>query len=449
MAGPFRNSDFKANTYFKRFSPELEEAKRHGHDVWVNEVRKYNNCLNARRLQGDVRIQDILREAWPSFKAKYSARLTRPGLVDAVESFIGCHDFSNGYLYYECPKCGDFYMIGFSCHSRICPSCGKKYRDARSAKASAKCLEVPHRQFVFTVPEQLRRFFREHRKPMLNALFASANDAFTLLLRKHAPKAYRREGRKPGLISFLHTFGRDLKWHPHLHILVAERHMDREGNLRKHDFFSFDFLRLAFMNALLSRVYAYCKSSLGKEEQRKMWLLQERLRERCPKGYYVYGPKFSGERTTTRDIAELTHYIARYASHPAISERRIVSFDPKAMTVTWFYDPHEDDDVKDEAERKGRQYVTESADSFIMRLLMHVPDKGFQQIRYYGFYSNKCKAEPKTGLLFTRAQLRKMAEDNTWAKGLAKAFGYDPTWCKCGARMELNHELSDLKGEYG
>lgn len=449
MAGPFRNSDFKANTYFKRFSRELEEAKRHGHDVWVNEVRKYNNCLNARRLQGDVRIQDILREAWPSFKAKYSARLTRPGLVDAVESFIGCHDFSNGYLYYECPKCGDFYMIGFSCHSRICPSCGKKYRDARSAKVSAKCLEVPHRQFVFTIPEQLRGFFREHRKPMLNALFAAANDAFCLLLRKHAPKACRKEGRKLGLISFLHTFGRDLKWHPHLHILVAERVMDREGNLRKHDFFSFDFLRLAFMNALFSRVYAYCKAKLGKGEQKRMWLLQESLRKKYPKGYYVYGPKFSRERVTTKDITELTHYIARYASHPAISERRIASFDPKGMKVTWFYDPHEDDDVKDESEKKGRQYVTESADSFIMRLLIHVPDKGFQQIRYYGFYANKCKAEPKTGLLFSQGQLRKMAEDNRWANGLMKAFGYDPTWCKCGARMELNYELSDLKGEYG
>ena len=152
---------------------------------------------------------------------------------------------------------------------------------------------------------------------------------------------------------------------------------------------------------------------------------------------------------TTRDIGELAHYIARYASHPAISERRISSFDPVAMTVTWFYDPHEDDDVKDESERKGRQYVTESAEDFVKRLLIHVPDKGFQQIRYYGFYSNKCKAEPKTGLLFSYSQLRRMAEDNTWAKGLMKAFGYDPTVCKCGARMAINYELSDLKGEYG
>ena len=77
------------------------------------------------------------------------------------------------------------------------------------------------------------------------------------------------------------------------------------------------------------------------------------------------------------------------------------------------------------------------------------PDKGFQQIRYYGFYSNKCKTEPDTGLLFTPSELAKMAEDNTWAKGLWKSFGYDPTWCKCGARMEINYDLSDFRGGYG
>ena len=35
--------------------------------------------------------------------------------------------------------------------------------------------------------------------------------------------------------------------------------------------------------------------------------LQKELREKYPKGYYVYGPKFSRGETTTRDVAELTH----------------------------------------------------------------------------------------------------------------------------------------------
>ena len=448
MAKLFRNSDFKLNTYFHRFRAELEEAKKHGHDVFVNEVRKYNNCRYARKLQGDVTIKDILLASWPSFKIKYTKKLSRPGLVESIEKFIGCHDFSNGYLYYECPECGDFYMIGFSCHSRICPSCGKKYRDERTRKVSAKCIEVPHRQFVFTIPYQLRAFFRKHRKSMLNALFSSVNDAFILLLKRHAPKAYLKEKRKLGYISFLHTFGRDMKWHPHIHVLIAERYMSNDGLLHKMDYFSFDFLRLAFMNSLFSRIYAYCKESLTTKETRAMWKLQAEIRKLYPKGYYVYGPKFSG-KITTRDVLELTAYVARYASHPPISERRITSFNLDSMMVTWFYDPHEDDDIKDEEEKIGRQYITESAEEFISRLLIHVPDKGFQQIRYYGFYSNKCLVEPNTGLLFTQKELNKMAKSNTWRIGLFESFGYDPLWCKCGATMKLNYKMSDFNGGDG
>ena len=448
MAGPYRNSDFRINRYFQRFPEQIEQARKAGNGVLINQIRKLNNCRYARKLQGDVSIQDVFAVAWPSFKRKHADRLGRPGLVEAVEGYMRCHDFSNGYLYYECPECGDFLMVGFSCHSRICPSCGKKYRDARSAKVSSKVIEVPHRQFVFSIPCQLRPFFRAHRRPMLDALFASVSEAFTLLLKSKAPLAYRREGRRLGYVCFLHTFGRDLKWHPHIHVLIAERVMDREGNLRKMDFFSFDFLRLAFQNSLLRRVSEYCAENLDAEEQEAMRILQDRLRELYPKGYYVYGPKFSRERTTTRDITEMTHYIARYASHPAISERRIVSFDPEAQTVTWYYDPHEDDSAE-EGEKKGRQYVTDTAEDFIAKLLIHVPDKGFQQIRYYGFYANRRGAEPRTGLLFAPSQLARMWEDNTWAKGLMKAFGYDPTVCKCGARMRINYELSDLKGDYG
>ena len=52
--------------------------------------------------------------------------------------------------------------------------------------------------------------------------------------------------------------------------------------------------------------------------------------------------------TTSKDIVTLTNYIARYASHPPISEKRILEFDEIKNTVTWYYDPHEDDDIIDE-----------------------------------------------------------------------------------------------------
>lgn len=446
----FRNSDLSINTYYKRFADELNEVKKRSPALFYNEVRKLNNCYNARKLQGDVYVKDIFTRYWDSFKEKYISKLTRPGLIDSVETFIGCHNFDNGYLYYECPTCGDFYMMGFSCHSRLCPSCGKKYKDQRTIKVSEKCLEVPHRQFVFTIPYQLRSYFRKDRKPLLNILFKSVDESFNALLKHKAPIAYKREKRRFGYISFLHTFGRDLKWHPHIHVLLAERYITKNGDIIKFDYFSFDFLRKAFQNALFHNVYMFYKENKSYKESQQMYKLLTTLKTEYKDGYYVYGRKFSHDKTTTRDIVELTNYIARYASHPAISERRIVKCDIINDLVTWYYDPHEDDDVEDEEKKIGRQYITEHVHTFMMKLLIHVPDKGFQQVRYYGFYANKYKGKLIPKKLFSDKELKRMKNDTIWVNGLLKAFGYNPTLCKCGTQMILNIELSQFeKRGYG
>lgn len=60
-----------------------------------------------------------------------------------------------------------------------------------------------------------------------------------------------------------------MKWHPHIHVLIAERYWNNKGELKKYDYFSFDFLRIAFRNALFNHIYSYFKANRPKEEQRK------------------------------------------------------------------------------------------------------------------------------------------------------------------------------------
>jgi hypothetical protein len=445
----FKNSDLKVNRFFAKpeFKAVLDEAKRHGKDIFYNEVRKLNNCYKARMEQGEITLKDIFEKKWNGFKEKYASQLTREGIIESINDFVSCHNFEKGYLYFECPSCKQFYIMGFSCHSRMCPSCGKKYRDQRTIKVSEKCLEVPHRQFVFTIPEDLRIFFRQHRKPLLNILFKSVDEAFNTLLKHQGPNAYKKEKRRLGYISFLHTFGRDMKWHPHIHVLIAEKYLNNKGELKKFDYFSFDFLRKAYQNILFHEIYQFYKTKRPNEEKKCMYKLLKKLKEKYTKGNYVYGRKFAHKKTTTKDIVTMTNYIARYASHPAISERRISSIDYEKNIITWYYDPHEDDDVEDEEKKIGRQYITEDIYSFMKKIIIHIPDKGFQQIRYYGFYSNKFKNKIKNSLLFSEKQLTKMKRDTMWVQGLKKTFGYDPTLCRCGTQMLLNFELSMYKGD--
>ena len=440
----FRNSDLKVNRYFAQpqFKSQLIEASKHGKDVFYNEARKLNNCYYARKLQGDISIKDIFLEYWSAFKEKYMHRLKRPGLIESIETMIGCHNFDNGYLFYECPNCNDFYMIGFSCHSRFCSSCGQKYKNQRTIKVSEKCLNVPHRQLVFTIPSQLRPYFQVHHS-LLDVLFNSVKETLNACLEKNAPKLYKNEKRKLGFISFLHTFGRDLKFHPHIHVLIAERYYKNNGDLKCFNFFPYEYLRITFQNKLFHNIYIHCRDAIkNKKLSQELFKLCTHLKELYPRGYYFYGPQINKDKTTINDIKSLTNYIARYASHPAISERRISSINFENNTVTWFYDPHEDDDITDESLKKGRQEITESVFDFMAKLIKHIPDKGFQQIRYYGFYSNKFLNKISTNKLFSNAQLNKMLDNTYWVNGLKLSFGYNPTLCKCGSQMMINLDLS-------
>lgn len=440
----FKNSNFKTDTYYQQecFKHQLYIAKKAGPEVRINAIRKLNNRRWARKLRGQIRIMDIFDVAWIPFKTKYADRLDRPGVVDSVEKAMSCGDMELGYLFVECTKCNNFDIVPFTCKSRFCPSCGKKYRDKISLSIQEKLYDVPHRQFVFSVPESLRPLFRRHR-PLLNVLFRAAEDTLNDAILGKAPLARKKEHRQLGFVSFLHTFGRDLKWHPHLHILVAESYSASDGKLHHISYFPFKAIRLRFKYSLLD----YIEKWIGENapaEKGDFRSLRRRTDRRYDEGFYVYGPRMKGH--SIGDFAQLAKYAARYASHPPISEGRIDRIDTANRTVTWHYDPHEDDTCSEE-EKRGRQTVTDSMEDFIRKLIIHIPDEHFQQIRYYGFYSNRTKTRPTHRKMATDDENREARAFLRWERMLMKAFGYDPMLCHCGGRMHINYQLSYYQGK--
>ena len=77
---------------------------------------------------------------------------------------------------------------------------------------------------------------------------------------------------------------------------------------------------------------------------------------------------------------ELVWYIARYIRHPAVSDRRIVYYDGKAVTI-----------VCEDKQRGIKWYRKFTVDEFITCLIQHIPQKNFKVMRYYGLYSRKKK----------------------------------------------------------
>jgi hypothetical protein len=113
----------------------------------------------------------------------------------------------------------------------------------RAAHISSIALDAKHRHIVFTIPKHLRGYFIKDRS-LLNLLFIAARNTLACVFndakyRKIKMKklfikkskcsySYKNDRNKIifGSVLTLHTFGRDLKWNPHIHCLVCEESFD-------------------------------------------------------------------------------------------------------------------------------------------------------------------------------------------------------------------------------
>ena len=220
----------------------------------------------------------------------------RPAVIENVNKMIHCGDSSHGGAMYGCPHCGN------------------KYNQLRSFHMSCKLVSCVHRHCVFTIPEELRIYFLEDRT-LLDCLFHSVRN---VVLRMFS-KMNKTENFTPGLICVLHTFGRDLKWNPHIHALISEGGAGNITPWRPVKHFDYNFLRNAFRKVLL-----------------------EQLTSRI-------GPSF---RKVKNEM----------------------------------YTRHEDNKT-----------VTETipALDFIQKLIVHIPEKHFKMLRYYGVYAKHHEQEKK------------------------------------------------------
>jgi len=397
--------------------------------VYRNEHIKNTN-LKVNRESNT--IKDIFLEYWKTFRHLYNNRIVRPEIDKNVEAFLKCGSFENGFLFYVCPNCDKYHISPFTCKSRFCTSCAHKYRDARALTMSNKCVDSSYRHIVFTIPKELRNYFLLDRK-LLHLLFKSVNEVFTYILENKYTKYYNL-GFKNGFMSALHTFGRDMKWNPHIHCLMSEILINKDGKTAKFNYFHYESLRKSFMKCLLDNLYNTIRTT-------EFYKLKCKLYKQNGNGFYVYAPRIQLDSFKHNQVKSLVEYVTRYASHPPMSEARIINVNYDDDTVTYYYDPHEDDSVQDDSLKRGRQFITESVYDFIGKLITHIPPCNFHTIRYYGFFSNRSSIPTdKIQKLFSNDYLYKIKKLLRWRHRIIHFFKYDPILCDCGFFMEIDYE---------
>ena len=196
--------------------------------------------------------------------------------MENIDKMINCGDPSFGGAMYGCPHCGKLKFVPFRCHSRFCPTCGNKYSMARTTSMSFKLVNVQHRHCVFTIDENLRDFFLEDRT-LLDCLFHSV----TSVVSRMFFKMNKSKNYTPGFIMVLHTFGRDLKWNPHIHCLISEGGYSDDGFWRPVHHFNYTYLRNAFRTALLDEMGRRLGSSFKKVKSQCYTNHKRRLLRLC------------------------------------------------------------------------------------------------------------------------------------------------------------------------
>jgi putative transposase/transposase-like zinc-binding protein len=271
-----------------------------------------------------------------------------------------CRTAALGGHVYQCMECGEPAYSDHACKNRPCPKCQKAEATQGLEAPREWLLPVPYCLVTFTLPEALRPVARAHQHLRDNLLFQTSAAALKALALD--PQFL---GGQLGRVGVLHTWTRDMAYHPHVHSRVPGGALSPQGSQglspRYHAW-------LVPVRALAKLFRGQCRAALtnaGLRAQVPSHVWQKAWVTHCaPAG------------TGTEVITDLAPYIRRIA----MTNNRIETLEDGQVTFRF-----------KESGSHAWKHRTLPAEEFIRRFLQHVLPKGFLKVRYYGFLSPHCR----------------------------------------------------------
>jgi hypothetical protein len=341
------------------------------------------DSAHAERRAAAPTIGDIFRQYGPAYRKKFGDRMSRDQL-QVMKSLERCRTGELGAALYRCDACGRDHVVPQSCGNRHCPQCqGHKAKEWLDEQLE-KLLPCPYFLITFTVPKELRRFVRAHPRECYRAMFQAS--AATLIELAKNPKYVG--SRRLGFTGVLHTWGRTLSYHPHVHFIVPGGAIGEDGTEwlpSRADFF------------VPVRAASVIFRAKFKELLAEAGLIDQIPQEVWTKSWVVHSKAVGDGRRALR-------YLAPYVYRVAISNRRIVKCEPGPgglgrVTITY---------RKSGSQRYRAMELT--AEEFIRRFLQHVLPRGFQKVRHYGFVHPRRRIDPEWLKMLVTATLNLVYE---------------------------------------
>jgi hypothetical protein len=297
-----------------------------------------------------LEVADIFRLHGPEYRAKFGDRML-PSHRRAMQDIEQCRTESLGGQLYYCAQCDQQRYSYHSCKNRHCPKCQNEQANEWLKAQQSLLLPIQHFLVTCTLPDELRAVARSNQKTIYNLLFRASSQALLQLAQDP-----RFVGARLGMVGVLHTWTRQLLYHPHVHYIVTGGGLSEAGRWRS--------ARADFLVPVkaLSRIFRakfrdqLKKTALFAQVEARVWR----------KDWVVHSePVGSG--------AQAFKYLAPYIFRVAISNHRLRKLENGNLTFA--YKESATDQLK---------HCTLSAEEFIRRFLQHVLPSRFIKVRYYG-----------------------------------------------------------------
>ena len=285
-----------------------------------------------------------------------------------------------------CDSCAHKRISYNSCRNRHCPKCQNLNKEKWIDKLASSILPTKYFHIVFTIPSELNRLCLINQKIMYDTLFHSASQTILSLA-----KDKKHLGALTGLVAILHTWGQNLRDHPHLHTLVPAggwRDVNAKlgqasnygywKNSKKNFFIHVKIISKLFRGKFLASLKeAYLNGVLKFEgeikELAKRGNFDALLSLLYKKEWVVYS------KESMKNSAAIIKYLGNYSHRVAITNSRIKSITNKNIDFEW----------KDYRDHNKRKLMSLNANEFIRRFLLHVLPPRYCKIRYYGLFSSR------------------------------------------------------------
>jgi len=303
------------------------------------------------------KVLEVLRAGLDAWLATHQPT---PEQARLVRDLRRCRTAALGGHLYVCPACTYELPVYNPCGNRHCPNCQALHQERWIAARAAVLLPVGHHHVVFTLPSQLRPLVRSAPREMYQLLFEASAETLATLATDTLEATL-------GVTAVLHTWRRDLGFHPHLHCIVSGgglRTDDTQWVARQQFLFPVRRMKARFRSKVLARLHQL--------RQRGAWSMLldaewRRVLRSLPsqRKWVVYLDAPFGRST------HVLEYLGRYTHRVAISDARLIAAEAQSVSFST---------------RQGQVAQLPLA-QFVDRFFQHVLPSAFHKIRHFGLYA--------------------------------------------------------------